>query len=228
MSLIASSGKRRIKLQRLLVAALLLVLLPAVAIQAWLSYRTARESVLKFQEQLASEVSARVFDKVLQFFEVPRLVVNYNVEQFRAGVLDVARPAEMQTNFLLQLGQQPMLTFVSVGTANGEYFSASRPPVGEERERLRLLQATEEDDRVISMYRVDAGNRRGQLISRANTNFDARKRPWFKAALGKNGAGWYPVYQYRIDDPAGYYDAMQWVSGWRRHFMTARENFPVC
>lgn len=208
MSLIASSGKRRIKLQRLLVAALLLVLLPAVAVQAWFSYRTARESAAKFQEQLASEVSARVFDKVLQFFEVPRLVVRYNVEQFRAGVLDVGRPVEMQTNFLLQLGQQPMLTFLSVGTAKGEYFAASRPPVGEEREKLRLLQATEADGRVMSMYRVEAGKRRGPLISRGNANFDARERPWFKAALERNAVGWYPVYQYRIDDAAGYYDAM--------------------
>ena len=208
MSLIVSASKRHIKLQRLLVAALLFVLLPAVAVQAWFSYRTARESVIKFQEQLASEVSARVFDKVLQFFEVPRLVVRYNVEQFRAGVLDVARPLGMQTNFLLQLGQQPMLTFVSVGTANGEYFAASRPPVGEEKEKPRLLQAMEAEGRTMSLYRVGAGNQRGVLVSRGNAYFDARTRPWFKAAIGNNKAAWYPVYQYQIADPAGYYDAM--------------------
>ncbi len=203
-----SANKRHIKLQRLLVAALLLVLLPAVALQAWFSYRTARESAVRFQEQLASEVSARVFDKVVQFFEVPRRVVRYNVDQFRAGVMDVSKPLEMQDNFLLQLGQQPMLTFVSVGTAKGEYFAASRPPVGEEREKLRLLQATETDGRIMTMYRVEEGNRRGSLISRGNANFDARERPWFKAAMERNAVGWYPVYQYRIDDAAGYYDAM--------------------
>lgn len=202
------ANKRHIKLQRLLVAALLFVLLPAVVVQAWFSYRTARESAVKFQEQLAGEVSARVFDKVLQFFEVPRLVVRYNVEQFRAGVLDVAKPLEMQTNFLLQLGQEPMLTFVSVGTANGEYFAASRPPVGEEREKLRLLQATEAERRTMSLYRVEEGVKRGPLVSRGNAYFDARTRPWFKAAVANDKAAWYPVYQYRIDDSAGYYDAM--------------------
>ena len=168
MTLIVSAGKRHIRLQRLLVAALLLVLLPAVAVQACFSYRMVRESAAKFQEQLASEVSARVFDKVSQFFEVPRRVVRYNVDQFRAGVLDVAKPLEMQSNFLLQLGQQPMLTFVSVGTAKGDYFAASRPPVGEEREKPRLLQATEAEGRTMALYRVDAGNRRGALVSRGN------------------------------------------------------------
>ena len=208
MTPIVSASKRHIKLQRLLVAALLLVLLPAVALQAWFSYRTARESAVRFQEQLASEVSARVFDKVLQFFEVPRRVVRHNVDQFRAGVLDVSNPLEMQDNFLLQLGQQPMLTFVSVGTAKGEYFAASRPPVGEEREKPRLLQATEAEGRTMALYRVDAGNRRGALVSRGNAYFDARTRPWFKSALKNDKAGWYPVYQYQIADPAGYYDAM--------------------
>lgn len=208
MSLIVSANKRHIKLQRLLVAALLLVLLPAVVLQAWFSYRTAREAAVRFQEQLASEVSARVFDKALQFFETPPRVVRYNVEQFRMGVLDIAKPEEMQTNFLLQLGQQPMLTFVSVGTDKGDFFAASRPPVGEEREKPRLLQATAAEGRTMALYRVDAGNRRGALVSLGNSYFDARTRPWFRAALANDQAGWYPVYQYQIADPASYYDAM--------------------
>lgn len=199
--------RRNIPLQRLLVAALVLVLLPAVAIQAWLSYRTASRSSVEFQEQLASEVSARVFDKVLQFFEVPSLVVRYNAEQFRAGSLNTAKPREMQTNFLLQLGPQPLLTFVSMGTANGEYYAASRPPLGDDR-ALRLLQASVDEQRVMSLYRINAGNQRGPLMSRGNSHFDARTRPWFKAALGYNSARWYPAYRYSIADPNGAYDAL--------------------
>lgn len=201
------TNKRHIRLQRLLVAALLLVLLPAVAVQAWLSYRTASRSSVEFQEQLASEVSARVFDKVLQFFEVPNLVVRYNAEQFRAGSLNTAKPHEMQTNFLLQLGPQPLLTFVSMGNANGEYYAASRPPLADDR-ALRLLQATVSEQRVMSLYRVNAGNQRGPLMSRGNSHFDARTRPWFKAALGYNSARWYPAYRYAIADPNGAYDAL--------------------
>lgn len=201
------TNKRHIRLQRLLVAALLLVLLPAVAVQAWLSYRTASRSSVEFQEQLASEVSARVFDKVLQFFEVPNLVVRYNAEQFRAGSLNTAKPHEMQNNFLLQLGPQPLLTFVSMGNANGEYYAASRPPLADDR-ALRLLQATVSEQRVMSLYRVNAGNQRGPLMSRGNSHFDARTRPWFKAALGYNSARWYPAYRYAIADPNGAYDAL--------------------
>ncbi len=199
--------KRQFKLQRLLVAALLLVLLPVVAVQAWFSYRTAQDSAVKFQEQLASGVSAHVFDKVLHFFEVPNRVVRYNAEQFRAGILHVANPQNTQRNFLLQLDQQPVLTFLSIGTDRGEYFAASRPPLGEDR-ALRLLQATEAEGRIMSLYRVNAGNQQGPLISHGNAFFDARIRPWFKAAVGYNSARWYPAYRYAIADSGGAYDAM--------------------
>jgi hypothetical protein len=100
------SRSRPITLQRLLVLALLLVVVPMVAVQAWFYYLTAQRSAVQFQEQLASEVSARVYDKVLQFFDVPQRVVRFNAEQFRAGVLNPADSEGMQRNFLLQLRQQ--------------------------------------------------------------------------------------------------------------------------
>ncbi len=197
----------RIKLQKLLVVVLVFILVLAVTVPAWFFYHTAQSSSVKFQEQLAGEVSARVFDKVLQFFEAPNRVVRFNAEQFRAGILDMAKTQEMQRNFLLQLRQQPVLTFLSVGTANGEYFSASQPPLGPDR-ALRLIQATEKEDRVMSLYRVNADNLRGPLISHGNSHFDARIRPWFKAAVGYNSARWYPAYRYVIEDTQGAYDAM--------------------
>jgi len=202
-----SAENRRIKLQKLLVVALLLVVLPTVVVQAWLLYRTAHSSSVKFQEQVAGEVSARVFDKVLQFFDVPNRMVRYSAEQFRAGLLDTKKTEEMQTNFLLQLVPQPLLTFVSIGTANGEYYAASRPPQGSDR-ALRLLQATESGQRIMSLYNVNANNQRGSIISKGNLHFDARTRPWFKAAQGYNRARWYPAYRYAIADPNGAYDAL--------------------
>ena len=205
--MVVPAKKYQIKLRSLLVAALLLVLLPVVVIEAWFSYHTAQKSSAKFQAQLASEVSAQVFDKVWQFFEVPSRVVRYNSEQFRVGTLDVNKPADMQRNFLLQLDQQPLLTFLSMGTAQGEYFSASRPPLGEDR-ALRLLEATQADGRLMSLYRVSDLNQRGALISSGNTYFDARTRPWFKVAVGYNSARWYPVYRYVINDSQGAYDAV--------------------
>ena len=201
------TSKGQVKLQKLLAVTLLLILLPIFVIQAWFSYYTAHDSAFKFEEQLASEVSARVFDKVLQFFAVPRRVVRFNAAQFRAGVLTTADPQAMQRHFLLQIDQHSILTFLSMGTAQGDYFSSSRPPLGEDR-ALRVIQSTKAEGGVMSAYQVDAQNQRGPLIARGDSPFDPRKRGWFKAAVGYNSARWYPAYRYVSPDPHGLYDAM--------------------
>lgn len=184
-----------IKLQRLHVAALLLLLLPAITVQAWLSFETARRAAAHFEAQLAGEVSERVFDKVLRFFEIPNRVVRFNAEQFRAGLLDIDKPHEMQRNFLLQLEQEPMLTFVSIGTVGGEYYAASHPPFGEER-GLRMVQSTAAEGYVITHYAIDADNRRGAVISKDSAAYDPRIRPWFKSVLGQTQPRWYGAYRY--------------------------------
>ncbi|WP_412851584.1 diguanylate cyclase [Ectothiorhodospira shaposhnikovii] len=182
-------------------------LLLLVAIQWWLTYQAAEAMSLRLQTRLAEEVSSQVNDKVRQFFDVPRQVVSLNVAQVRQGVIDPRDPEALVRNFLLQLEQQPLLTFLSTGTPEGEYFAASRPPLGEDRS-LRILQASIANHRVMSLYRVDERNRPGQLIDAGNDNYDARLRPWFVTAQMMGRMSWYPVYRYAINDPADDYSAM--------------------
>ena len=196
-----------IRLQRLLLITLLLVLLPVVLAQAIFSYQIAQQSSLKFQKQLASQISARVIKRVTDFFEIPRQVVRYNVEQFRSGILITQDTQEMQQNFLLQLDQQPLLTFISMGNAQGEYYAAARPPQGDDR-ALRLAQADRHTERLMSLYRVNAGNQRGELLIASQEPYDARERSWFRAAIGYNSPRWYPAYRYKVPDPNHAFDAL--------------------
>lgn len=198
---------RRLPLHRFLSRHLLLLLLPIVALQGWLSYQAARNAAGEFQKQLAHEIGERLQDKVAEFFEAPRRVLSLNAELARSGLLEVDRPEVLVTRFLLQLRQQPLLTFISLGTASGDYYAASRPPLGEDR-ALRMIQARQADGFAVQQYRVDDANRRGLPIERGNANFDARTRPWFRAARESAALAWYPAYRYAIHDPSGAYDAM--------------------
>lgn len=202
-----SRAPRRVALRWFLSLRLLLLLLPLVVVQGWLSYQAALNAAEQLQKQLAGEIGARVQDKVVEFFDAPRRVLGFNAEQARAGLLDLQQADALLGNFLLQLRQQPLLTFLSVGTAEGEYLAASRPPLGEDR-ALRILEARLQDGREMLLYRVDDANRRGSLVSRGNDFFDARSRPWFSRAREQGGMAWYPVYRYAINDQLGAYDAM--------------------
>lgn len=190
-----------------MISALLIVLLPIVMASGWFFYRSALNATEQFAQQIADEVSGRVREKVIAFFDIPQRVVTFNIEQAKAGYLDYAHPDELMRQFLLQIRQQPQLTFVSMGMADGQYYAGSRPPLGGDKD-LRMLQARVAEDRAMEVFRVDLSSKRGERISRSDIHFDARSRPWYKSAIWNGGMSWYAPYRYLIEDVQGTYAAM--------------------
>ena len=203
----ATTSGSRIGLRTFLLSALIFVLLPIIAVSGWISYLNARQSADQFALSIASAQGERIHDRVSDFFDVPRRIVAFNVEQARAGLLEHEKRDQLMQRFLLQIRQQPLLTFISVGMADGEYYAGSRPPLGNDK-GLRLLHARRADNRVMHIYRVDDAARPTTLVSRANSDFDARTRPWFKAAISSGRMAWYPAYRYVINDTEGAYDTL--------------------
>jgi hypothetical protein len=74
----------------------------------------------------------------------------------------------MVQKFLLQLRQQPLLTFVSIGMADGEFYGGNRPPRGDDR-GLRILHARIADERRLHVYRVDETGLAADLLSGATS-----------------------------------------------------------
>ncbi len=197
----------RLALRTFLIGALLMVLLPIVIASGWFFYRSALRATEEFAQQMADEVSGRVREKIIAFFDAPQRVVAFNVEQGRAGYLMHRDPEELMRQFLLQIRQQPQLSFVSMGLTDGQYVAGSRPPLGDDKD-LRMLRSRITDGRTMEVFRVDASNVRGQLISSSDIHFDARSRPWYRAAIAKGSMSWYAPYRYLINDVQGAYAAM--------------------
>lgn len=197
----------RLGLRMFLMSALMLVLLPIVALTGWVSYRNAEQATEQFTYAMASEVGGRIQDRVLEFFDFPRRVLAYNQELAEGGLLDENKRDELVQRFLLQLRQQPLLTFVSIGMADGEYYAGNRPPRGADRD-LRILHARIADERKLHIYRVDSTGQASDLLFKGDRAFDARERPWYSATTGRHGIAWYPAYRYKIDDGTDAYEAM--------------------
>lgn len=197
----------RISLRAFLISALLVVLLPILIVSGWFFYRSAFNATEQFAQQIADEVSGRVREKIIAFFDVPLRVVDFNVAQAKLGYLNHSNPEEMMRQFLLQIRQHPQLTFVSMGMADGQYFAGSRPPQGLDKD-LRMLRARLAENRAMEVFRVNEANKRGERISRSDIHFDARTRPWYTSALENKGMAWYAPYRYRIEDAQGAYTAM--------------------
>lgn len=197
----------RVSLRLFVMSGLMLVLLPIVAITGWFSYRNAEQATEQFTVAMANEVSERIQERVLEFFDFPRRVLAYNQELAETGLLEEDKRDALVQKFLLQLRQQPQLTFVSIGMADGEYYAGNRPPRGTDHD-LRILHARISDERNLHIYRIDETGLASDLLFKGDTPFDARRHPWFAATTGRTGIAWYPAYRYPIEDGTDAYEAM--------------------
>jgi len=207
VTLQGSGHRRRYPLRTLLLLAIVVPVPLLAALAGWLSYQSAMRTAEELEQRQAGEVAARIRDKAQAFFDVPRQMVVYNAEQFRAGLLQPQQAQAMVLDFLLQLRRQPMLTFLSISTQEGGYYAASRPPLGADRS-LRMLSATPADGGVMRITRVGLDYRPNGDEVTGNSHYDPRERPWYQTTLAARGVRWYPTYRYAIDDPEGLYDGL--------------------
>jgi diguanylate cyclase (GGDEF)-like protein len=202
-----SAGARGIALRTLMLLAVLILIPLLVGTAGWLTYRASMQVALRMEQQQTAELGRLIQDKVTAFFDVPRQVDTFNAELFRQGVLEPGRPDAILNAFLAQFRQQPLLTFLSMGNAEGEYYAASRPPLGDDR-ALRILRATIVEDRTMKLFRIDDANRPTTLISLGTRDYDARQRHWYQAAVAADSLKWYPAYRYAVNGDQGQYDSL--------------------
>ncbi|WP_323018909.1 diguanylate cyclase [Castellaniella sp.] len=194
-------------LRTLLLLATLVPLSLIVGLAGWLVFTVSIQTVQSMEQQRVEELAAQLRDKVSAFFEEPRAAATFNIRQLQDGLLSLDARSALLHSFLLQLRQQPLLTYLSFSTASGDYLAASRPPRGPEQ-GLQILEASQADGGIMNIYRVDDANRRSTQLPAGNAHFDPRVRPWFTAAVDAGALHWYMAYQYAIQAVDGHYDDM--------------------
>ena len=188
-------------------SAVLVVVVPIillVGVIAWLSFSATQATAERLMYQQATDLGRQLRARVEALLDVPRQAA-FDVELFRNGVLDPERPEDMLSIFLAQLRVQPQLTFLSMANAQGEYYAASRPPAGTDR-NVRLQFATLATNREMRVHWVgEEGNTPSAEYIRGNSYFDARETLWYQQALKQSGLRWYPVYRYNTLDMRNQY-----------------------
>ncbi len=186
---------------------LLTGLLPALmfaGLGGTITYTASHKAVDQLLERQMQTLARQLRARLEDFFMVPWQAV-FNADFFRQGLFDPQRPENMLRLFVAQLRLQPQLTFLSVGTRDGDYYAASRPPFGDDQ-NLRIQMATRETGRQMRIYWTDDRNRPSVDYLTGSPRFDARDKVWYQRAKETATSGWYPVYAYSTHDQRGQYE----------------------
>ncbi len=164
---------------------------------------TQTNAVNKAAEQLNTRVSESVKQQVMEYLRLPHLINDLNATLIRSGALDITNPVELEQHFWYQLEEFSSIKYIYMGNPQGGVTA-----LGPHKEGSIVIEVTrnfEAGDYLIYEIEEDAGNiNRGELLEVLDKPYDARQRPWYKAAVEVGEPTWGKPYIYFLQGILGF------------------------
>ncbi|WP_008308204.1 cache domain-containing protein [Leptolyngbya sp. PCC 6406] len=170
----------------------LVQLVVAVGLVGYLSLHNGEQAMQNLASQLRTEISARIEGELASYFGDPHALNRLNATAFSSGDLDIRNAAYGEPLLSQQMKIYPNIALVYCGSArSGEFFGVLRSPdTGE----LEFSYSNRSNDFFRDYYTLDVRGYRQHFIRRAEERYDARLRPWFRAAITAEQPAWTDVY----------------------------------
>ncbi|MFS8117089.1 MAG: SpoIIE family protein phosphatase [Microcoleus sp.] len=205
-----SRGKFR--LRSVLVVPFVLQIVAAVGWVGYLSYRNGEQTVNDLASQLQHSISARVYERVQNYIEIPPLVNQLNHDAVPLGLLDFDDLERSRPYLWNQLLRFSSIGHAGIANEKGEYLRMGWVNRLDVSEQPQLAQQLTPGGGDLIYYNLDAdGN--PTKIERSQPNYDARIRPFYTVVVEKKQAAWSDVYinlaygTLQINASQPYYDA---------------------
>ena len=163
-----------------------------VGLVGYLSFRNGQKAVNELATQLRHEVTARIEQELQSYFEIPHEINRLNASAFARGMLDVEGASFGESQLYQQMRIAPTIALAYCGSAQqGEFFGVLRSP---ETGALQLTYSNPATQNLRRYYGLDIRGERTSFLWQADTIYDSRQRPWFKAAALAERPQWTDIY----------------------------------
>lgn len=187
------SWLNRTSLRRILIVPFVLQLAGAVGLVGYLSFLNGQETVQDLSSQLRRETSARIQQQLESYVEIPHAINRVNASALLNGNIDI----ENGEGFY-QLWEQakiyPNTNLIYCGSErDGSLVGVGRSEGGRDR-APQLVLYNADTGRLGFYYALSNWGDRGSLQRKGTRRYDARVRPWYKAAKESQQATWSEIY----------------------------------
>ncbi|MGV0106418.1 histidine kinase [Nostoc sp. DSM 114160] len=187
---VVAQVSRTVPLQTVLIVPFVLQTLVTVGLVGYFSFKNRQEAINDLASQLRRELTNRIEGKLQTYTEIPHNINRLNASTFAQGKID---PSAVKGEFPLwqQIQIYPMVSDIYCGDRKGSLLGVRRSPADRS---IELRSSNVATNRKLYGYSLDRNGQRGQLISQGNKAFDARVRPWYKAAVTAGEPIWSGIY----------------------------------
>ncbi|MEH1939812.1 MAG: PAS domain-containing protein [Nostoc sp.] len=187
---VVAQVSRTVPLQTVLIVPFVLQTLVTVGLVGYFSFQNRQEAISDLASQLRRELTSRIEGKLQTYTEIPHNINRLNASTFAQGKID---PSAVKGEFPLwqQIQIYPMVSDIYCGDRKGSLLGVRRSPADRS---IELRSSNVATDRKLYGSSLDRNGQRDQLISQGNKAFDARVRPWYKAAVTAGEPSWSGIY----------------------------------
>lgn len=178
-------------LQSILIVPFVLQLAGAVGLIGYLSYRNGQETVRDLSAQLRQEITARIEQQLESYVTIPHSINRVNASALLNDHINI-EAAQGYDQLWEQAKIFPNTNLIYCGSqVDGSLVGVGR----DERDRtLQLTVYNRSTGYVGHFYHLNSLGERTTLKEAGFKRYDARSRPWYKAAVAKQGETWSNIY----------------------------------
>jgi adenylate cyclase len=166
-----------------------LQILTAVGLVGYFSFRNGQRAVNDLSTQLRSEVGDRIQLYIGNFVALPPTINQASEEVVNRRFLSLGSLDQVEQYIMLQMKLHPAVSYIAYGNPEGKLR-------GGERKANGTLTLDHSDDPTQADYRTYEMTGKGdrKLLETLPNPYDARVRPWYKAAITAKKPTWGNVY----------------------------------
>jgi PAS domain S-box-containing protein len=182
---------KTIPLQTVLILPFALQTLITVGLVGYFSFSNGQKTVSDLSDQLRRGITRRIEEKLKSYTEIPHTINRFNAAAFTEHSIDVDN-MKGESQFWQQILMFPSTSLIYCGSnRSGAVLGAGRL-AGENS--LRLWVSNSATGNIPHFYSLDSQGKRDRLLGKDTKRFDARLRPWYKAAVAAGQPAWSPIY----------------------------------
>jgi PAS domain S-box-containing protein len=187
---VVAQVSRTVPLQTVLIVPFVLQTLGTVGLVGYFSFKNRQEAINDLTSQLRRELTNRIEGKLQTYTEIPHNINRLNASTFAQGKID-ASAVKGEFPLWQQIQIYPMVSDIYCGDRNGSLLGVRRSPADHS---IELRSSNVATGHKLYGYSLDRKGQRDQLVSQGNKSFDARVRPWYKAAVMAGEPVWSEIY----------------------------------
>lgn len=177
-------------LRTLLIVPFLTLTVLIVGLVGYLSFRNSEQAVNEVADQLRAETIARIESYVDTFLGTPPRINDLNADTIRERLPAADDPTVLEQHLWEQIHHFDTVSSIYFGNPAGGLVDAGREGA---QDSFYVIATEGFSQGILHKYATDQKGNRTELLTTV-PNFDARVRPWYTAALDKNGPTWSQVY----------------------------------